>query len=177
MRKNTGRREVMELKIRMVPASPHRTQGREHNISSGPVDLIIFTDTWTKVRSTPTACSCRAGEGKALPTSQEPQRSPHNSKGNSEVPALDFKRAVIGKGIFKKCQIYKNLHQISPPIFLVETCKFVLWIPVLWVTANSRAAKHHFHISKAVPEQSRSHAEHYSLKVALIMGNEHLLKW
>lgn len=29
VRKYIGRREVMELKIRMVPASPHRTQGWE----------------------------------------------------------------------------------------------------------------------------------------------------
>lgn len=148
--------------------------------TTAALSLWIWSFLWTpgpRSGSTSTPCSCRSGGGKALPTSQEPQRGPHNSKGSCEVPALDLKRAVIGKSIFKKCQIYKNLHQFSFPIFLVGTCRSVLWIPVVWVSVNSREGKHHIHISKAVPEQSRSRAEHYSLKVALIMGNEHLLKW
>lgn len=67
------------------------------------------------------------------------------------------------KGIFQKYQIFKNaianiFHVFSGNILLF--CKFLLRIPVVWVSVNSRAAKHHIKISKADCPQSRSHAEH-----------------
>lgn len=171
VRKNIGRREVMELKIRrLVSASSNRPQGWETQHQLCPCGFYHFYGHLDQ----------RQG-AHPPPVPAELERERHspapNSKGSSEVSALDLKRALTGKGIFK-CQIHKNLHQFFPlSTFSLETCKFVLWIPVIWVSANSRAAKHHIHISKAAHEQSRSRAEHYSLKVALITGNEHLLKW
>lgn len=101
----------MELKIGMVPASPHRTQGWEpqHQLCPCAFDHFYGHLDQSQGHIHPPAPS----EGRAFPTSQQPER---NSKGSSEVPALDLKRDITGKGIFKKCQIYKNLHQF---LFLI----------------------------------------------------------
>lgn len=96
----------MELKIRrLVPASPNRTWGWESQHQLCPCGFYHFYG------------HLDHGQGAPVPAELERERHspPHNSKGSSEVPALDLKRALTGKGIFKKCQIYKNLHQFLPP--------------------------------------------------------------
>lgn len=112
----------MEMKVRMVPASPKRTRGWEPQQQLCPRGFYHFYGHLDQGQGAHSpSCSCRMGEGKALPTSQEPE-NPHNSKGSSEGASSGFKKgSKLGKAFSINVRYIKIHTSFFPHIFSGKT--------------------------------------------------------